>query len=110
MTHVTIGHDYLCAQPQLPFAPDVFLVRNALHNQPDKYAAIFLGHLRDIATESTKLLIVDFVVDYACAVPEPSEYATPGDPSPTAPLPLLPNYGAAGVYPYNMDMAVRSMY
>ena len=107
---IILGTDFLCPQPQLPSTPDIFLIGHALHNQPDKYANMLLSHLRKIATKSTKLIIIDFFIDHACVVPENSEYAVPGGPSPIAPTPLLPNYGAAAAYPYYMDMVVCDAY
>ncbi|KAI0087146.1 O-methyltransferase [Irpex rosettiformis] len=103
-----LGLDFLHPQPKLPYTPDVFFLRYILHNQPDNYATMLLGHLRKVATEYTKLIIIDFVVEYVCPVPEDSEDAIPGDPSPAAPSPLLTNFGVAGAYPYNMDMVMLS--
>lgn len=101
-----IGVDFLVTQPQLPFKPDIFLLRYILHDHSDKYASILLKHLRAAAEAHTKLAIIDFVVDYACSIPEGSDFVIPGGSTSTAPQPLLPNYGVAGAYPYNMDMMV----
>ncbi|KAI0087145.1 O-methyltransferase [Irpex rosettiformis] len=102
--------DFLSCQPPLPSAPDVFLLRYILHDQSDKYASILLKHLRNVAKKCTKLIVIDFVVDYTCDIPENSEYAIPGDPSPVAPSPLLPNFGVAGALPYDMDMVMLNFF
>ena len=104
------GADFLSPQPAFPARPDIFLLRYILHDQSDKYATILLRHLRDAAKDTTKLIIIDFVVDYACPIPEGLEYSIPGDPAPVAPPPLLPNFGVAGAQPYDMDMVVRYAY
>ena len=104
------GVDFLSPQPQLPSIPDVFFVRCVLHNQPDKYAVILLKHLRKVAGASTKLVIMDFIVQYACPVESGNpEYTVPGDTLPVAPYPLLPNFGVAEAYPYDADMVVRTV-
>lgn len=100
------GIDFLASQPQLPSKPDIFLLRYILHDHSDKYASILLKHLRAAAEAHTKLTIIDFVVDYTCSIPEGSDFVIPGGSTSTAPQPLLPNYGVAGAYPYNMDMMV----
>lgn len=51
---------------------------------------------------------MDFIVEYACPTSGTPECATPGDPAPIAPPPLLPDFGVAGAYSYNMDMVVSS--
>ncbi|KAI0821463.1 S-adenosyl-L-methionine-dependent methyltransferase [Irpex lacteus] len=110
LMHQTMsGLDYLSPQPQLPSPPDVFLLRYILHNQPDKYAVMLLKHLREAAGASTKLIILDFIVAYACPVSgEAGYYTMPGDIPAIAPFPLLPNFGVAGAYPYNTDMVMLS--
>ncbi|KAI0085840.1 S-adenosyl-L-methionine-dependent methyltransferase [Irpex rosettiformis] len=103
-----IATDYLCPQPQLPTVPDILLLRFILHNLSDKYATILLKHLRAIAKSSTKLIVVDYVVEHACLTPRnldsESQDTIPGAAAPAAPSPLLPNYGLAGALTYQMDM------
>ncbi|KAI0821462.1 O-methyltransferase [Irpex lacteus] len=65
-------------------------------------------HLRKVADTTKKLVIMDFIVEYACPTSGTPEYATPGDPAPIAPPPLLPNFGVAGAYSYNIDMVMLS--
>lgn len=86
----------------------VFLLRLILHDWSDKYAEIILKKLREAATPMTKLLIVDAIVDHACASAD--AYADiPGAASPPAPSPLLPNFGFASIPIYFQDMQVRQL-
>ncbi|KAI0825595.1 S-adenosyl-L-methionine-dependent methyltransferase [Irpex lacteus] len=101
-----IAADYLLPQPQLPAKPDIFLLRYILHNLSDKYATVLLKHLSDAAQPSTKLIVIDYVVEHACATSYHS--SIPGAAAPSAPSPLLPNYGVAGALPYRMDMIMLS--
>ena len=83
-------------------------MRYILHNLSDKYATILLTHLHAAAKAATKLIVVDYVVEHACITTQNSESSNtiPGAAAPTAPPPLLPNYGVAGALTYQMDMIV----
>ena len=96
--------DLFQEQPSLPATPDVFLLRQIVHDWPDKYAINILSHLRKVARQDTKLLIVDCVVDYACDSPLNSI------PSSALPAPLLPNLGGANRLTYSVDVVVSSYY
>ncbi|EJD01727.1 S-adenosyl-L-methionine-dependent methyltransferase [Fomitiporia mediterranea MF3/22] len=90
-----IGMDFFEAQPKLPGDPSVFLLRNIIHDWSDLYCVKLLRRLREAATPTTKLVIVDAVLEYACGS---------GDNKP--PAPLLGNLGGANVLPYSMDLAM----
>ncbi|KAI0085832.1 S-adenosyl-L-methionine-dependent methyltransferase [Irpex rosettiformis] len=107
-----IPTDYLSPQPPLPATPDIFVLRHILHNLSDKYASILLKHLRTASGPHTKLVVIDYVVEHPCLTPQNSnckpQDAIPGATAPTAPSPLLPNFGVAAALPYHMDMIMLS--
>lgn len=78
-----------------------------LHDWSDKYSRKILTLLREVATPSTRLLVLDNIVAYACSDPSVDK---DGDGSAVsyreAPSPLLPNFGAANHMGYTIDMAV----
>ncbi|KAI5116033.1 hypothetical protein M0805_002088 [Coniferiporia weirii] len=90
-----ITADYFEPQPVLPGTPDIFMMRMIIHDWSDKYAIRLLRRLREAAGPSTKLIIIDSVLDYACE--NPNDAARP-------PRPLLPNMGAANIMPYAVDL------
>lgn len=101
--------NYLEPQPDLPVAPNIFLLRMVIHDLSDKYATILLKHLRKAAQPHTKLLVVDLIVEYACEVSQIGFQVDGYEPS-TAPSPLLSNFGAAATLPYDFDIVVRSSF
>ncbi|KAI5117485.1 hypothetical protein M0805_009548 [Coniferiporia weirii] len=96
-----IGCNFFDAQPVLPGIPDVFLLRQIVHDWSDKYVTKLLRRLRDAAGPSTKLVIVDSIIDYAC---DTGKY--PLDDGPKAPAPLLSNMGGASLLPYCVDLVI----
>lgn len=98
--------DYLEPQPALATGADVFLLRAVIHDLSDKYATKLLTNLRQAATANTKLIVIDNIVEYACPVPQDPDFLVPGYEPATAPAPLLPNFGAARVFQYNLDINV----
>ncbi|EJC99901.1 S-adenosyl-L-methionine-dependent methyltransferase [Fomitiporia mediterranea MF3/22] len=102
-THVSNGHvhfigtDFFEAQPSLPGTVSVFLLRMIIHDWSDKYAVMILRHLRAVAGPSTRLVIIDSILDYVCGS---------GVEINRVPAPLLPNMGGANVLPYSADLAV----
>ena len=95
-------HNFLTPQPVKD--ADVFLLRNILHDWPDKYCLQILKHLRDVAGPGTQLLVVDNLMPYAAAE---DAQGIPGAERPMVPSPLLPNGGYANVIPYYQDIQVR---
>ena len=99
---ISKASDFFEAQPALPSTPDVFLLRQVIHDWSDKYAIKILKQLRLSAGPHTKLLIIDCVVEHACDTP----HLGPSSSSPSVPAPLLPNLGGANLLTYTVDLAV----
>lgn len=93
-------HDFFAEQPVKN--ADVFLMRNILHDWPDKYCIAILQRLREAAAPSTRLVIVDSLVAYACT--EETVKDIPGAQRPICPEPLLPNEGYASAVSYYEDL------
>lgn len=105
-----IVHDIFKPQPVRDAA--VFFLRAISHDWSDDYCVKFLSHLRAAATPNTQLIVIDNVIPYACAdsgsgpaldIPGASNIR------PTAPPPLLPNFGAGGIMTYLADIAVSAI-
>ena len=98
-------HDFFTPQPVKDAS--VFLLRNIIHDWPDKYCLQILRHLRDAAAPHTRLVIVDSLVSYACE--DDSLKGIPGAERPIPPKPLLPNKGHAATIAYHADIQVRPL-
>lgn len=100
------GHDFFAEQPVKD--ADVFVVRYVTHNWSDKYASRILSRLRDAAQQTTKLVIIDVVVDY---MSRDTGAATgiPGAAKAQAPAPLLPYPDSAAGWTYGMDICMMSL-
>ncbi|KLO09946.1 S-adenosyl-L-methionine-dependent methyltransferase [Schizopora paradoxa] len=59
------GHDFFAEQPIKN--ADVFFMKFILHDWPDEYALNILRKLREAATPTTKLFVLDKVMPYTCA-------------------------------------------
>ncbi|KAH7926922.1 S-adenosyl-L-methionine-dependent methyltransferase [Leucogyrophana mollusca] len=94
------AHDFFEPQP----VPDasVFVLKQITHNWPDSYAIRILKHLRCAALDSTKLVLIDNIIQYSC----PDDTPVKGVPKLSPPSPLLANLGAANITPYNLDLAM----
>lgn len=97
--------DYNFLTPQPVKDADVFLLRNILHDWPDKYCLQILKHLREAASPGTQLLVVDNLMSYAAAE---NTQDIPGANRPAVSSPLLPNGGYANIIPYYQDIQVRA--
>ncbi|KAK0199957.1 S-adenosyl-L-methionine-dependent methyltransferase [Desarmillaria ectypa] len=99
--HVTFQvHDFFESQPIQ--AADVYLVRWIMHDWNDSLCISILKRLREAAGPSTKLLIVDALMSYACR--DSFASGIPGAEKPLPPKPLLENFGHAGVGEYLFDL------
>ncbi|KAJ7279559.1 hypothetical protein C8J57DRAFT_1303660, partial [Mycena rebaudengoi] len=78
----------------------IFLMKQILHDWSDTYASRILVQLRWSAAPSTKLIMFDSILPYACRIEEATGEIM------SAPPPLLSNYGAVNVMGYNADMAM----
>jgi hypothetical protein len=86
----------------------IFLLKEVLHDWSDKYSLKILKQLRDAATPSTKLVILEMIMRHACH-DDAEDIATgvTSSMSLKAPNPLLPNWGAVNDIIYILDMVVR---
>ena len=108
---VTIqAHDFLSPQPVND--ADIFLLRYILHNWPNPKAIEILKRLREAAIPGkTKVLIIDGVVQYACATDQKQIRGADGivfegsDKKSKVPAGLLPNLGRAEGRNYYLDIA-----
>ena len=76
-----------------------------MHDYPDQDCLQILRNLRVAAKPSTKLVIVDNIMAYACE--EPAANEIPGAAITLPSAPLLPNLGEANSAAYLMDVQVH---
>ncbi|KAG6916253.1 hypothetical protein DXG01_007710 [Tephrocybe rancida] len=99
-------HNFFESQP-MDRDVSVFLVKQILHDWADEYCVKFLSQLRAVATEDTKLLLIESLIPYACHDPSgDTEQATASSNFHEAPKPLLANYGAVNELGYDLDFVV----
>ncbi|KAF5346394.1 hypothetical protein D9758_012770 [Tetrapyrgos nigripes] len=99
------GHNFLNPQPIKDAS--IFILKQVLHNWPDKYNVQILRNLREAATPSTTLVIIDKVLPYACRQPADGVLGQiEGDVNDIAPEPLLPNYGPLRDSAYGLDFTM----
>lgn len=79
-----------------------------MHNWGDSYARQILKQLRISAEPSTKLVIMDQIVPYACSSGD-TFADIPGAEVPLPPSPLLANLGVAKIQTPFMDLNVREL-
>ncbi|KAF7349746.1 hypothetical protein MSAN_01701500 [Mycena sanguinolenta] len=84
----------------------VFMLRHIAHDWSDECVVRILCHLRDAAQPTTKLVVIDKILESTARVPDTGEEAIPGSARASAPAPLLPNWGVgkAEVYYYDLMM------
>jgi hypothetical protein len=94
-------HDFF--QPQPIKDASVFMLRFILHDWPNSYAKKILTHLRNVAKPSTKVLLVEQILQYPSHKQEfqfdIQKLGIPEQP----PFPLIAN---AGSLTYSMDLQV----
>ncbi|KAJ6607721.1 O-methyltransferase [Mycena sp. CBHHK59/15] len=100
-------HDFFTPQPVKDAA--VFLLRYIVHDWSDARTVQILKHLRDAATPSTKLVIIEKILPAASSGEGSKALEIPGAARPSAPAPLLPNWGIATAELYYYDMTVHNM-
>ena len=99
------AHDFFTPQPVTDAS--VFVVRQVLHDWPDKQCLEILRQLRGAATPNTRLMIIDNLMSYACV--EEELRTIPGAMRDLPPAPLLPNGGHSSTFAYTEDMLVCSV-
>ncbi|KAJ7617126.1 S-adenosyl-L-methionine-dependent methyltransferase [Roridomyces roridus] len=104
------AHNFFTPQPITDAS--IFLLRYILHNWADEKAVLILQHLRAAAQPTTRLIVVDMILAYACppsaAESGPETYAVEGTTRPSAPSPLLANWGPASSFAYTLDLCTYS--
>ncbi|KAF7349735.1 hypothetical protein MSAN_01700300 [Mycena sanguinolenta] len=96
--------------PQPILNADVFMLRYIVHNWSDEHFVKILRHLRDAAQPTTKLLVIDKILVSAARVPDSGEEAIPGSARPSAPAPLLPNWGVGKAEVYYVDVLMHCIF
>ncbi|KLO05417.1 S-adenosyl-L-methionine-dependent methyltransferase [Schizopora paradoxa] len=105
-----VDHDFFKPQPSITGDgyPTVFLLRMIMHNWADEHAKIILKHIRGAAKDTTKLVIVDGLLETACRTgggSSPTTNKLQGDKKGVKPShPLLSNWGAANGMAYKFDI------
>lgn len=99
------AQDFFSPQPNKDAA--AFLLRNILHDWSDSYCLKILRPLRAAAAPSTRLMIVEHFISYACI--EEQTKTIPGAERPPLPAPLLPNGGNAAITAYLSDIQVLGL-
>ncbi|KAJ7117169.1 O-methyltransferase [Mycena epipterygia] len=94
-------------QPQLVKNAAVFLLRHIIHDYSDPQAISILQRLREAATQTTKLVVLDKIVPSVSA--DDLTQDIPGAARPSAPQPLLPNWGVASAEMYTYDLTMHNM-
>ncbi|VDB83099.1 unnamed protein product [Peniophora sp. CBMAI 1063] len=100
------AHDFFEPQPVEDAA--VFYLRHVCHDWPDSLAVKILRRLREAARPDTKLILHDSIMQHTCV--EGRDGSGIKDLPPTAPEPLLANWGRANSEMYNMDMQMMAVY
>lgn len=107
LSEVTLAaHDFFESQPV--HGPAIFMMRAIIHDWADEYAIKILRQLRDAAGPTTKLIVIDSIMAYACPAPNNTKDIT-GLSGDDFPKPLLPNHGVANALPVLTDMQVRCL-
>lgn len=99
------AHDFLTPQPVEGAA--VYLMRFIIHYWADKESIVILSHLRKVAKEQTKLILVEQLVQPLCPVNQIEEVNVPGATLRgvvVAPEPLLPTGGSPMTYLADLEM------
>ncbi|KLO13187.1 O-methyltransferase [Schizopora paradoxa] len=81
------AHDFF--EPNPIKNPSVFFLKHITHDWSDLYVKKILEQLRDAAGPSTKLVVMDRIIPFACPIPEGHDVSkVPGLLNPSIPWPL----------------------
>ncbi|KAJ7264044.1 O-methyltransferase [Mycena haematopus] len=104
-------HSFLEPQPVKNAA--AFLLRHVLHDWSDPTVIVILTHLRAAALQTTKLVIIENIVETACGGkstnPHVNSIPMLGVQQKQAPPPLLANFGMAGAPLYYYDLTMHDV-
>ncbi|KAL6305483.1 S-adenosyl-L-methionine-dependent methyltransferase [Sparassis latifolia] len=90
-------HDFFTENPVK--GADVYLLRHILHDWEDDRCVDILSALRPALSPHSRVLVVDMVMNTTLGCPE----------IPSAPFPLLANYGISIRYAHESDLVMMSM-
>ncbi|KAJ6474192.1 O-methyltransferase [Mycena sanguinolenta] len=104
-------HNFLEIQPVKNAA--VFLLRHILHDWADPSAIIILTQLRTAALPTTKLVLIEKIMQSACSGesthPHVNNIPILGAPRKPAVAPLLANFGVASALLYYDDLTMNNL-
>lgn len=103
------GHDFFQSQPARDVPVAVFMMRFIIHDWADSYAAKIMRALRDAAAPTTRLMVIERLVPYACPVDEGALGIPGAESTVVVPAPLLPNLGIVSWNCYFGDFQVRTI-
>ncbi|KAJ6586721.1 O-methyltransferase [Mycena sp. CBHHK59/15] len=103
------AHDFFQQQPVKN--ADIFMMRHVIHDWSDERTIVILTRLREAAMPTTRLVIVENIVPLASRGEsgDPNTKAVPGAARPSAPPPLLPNWGVAAASLYYYDVTLHNL-
>ncbi|KAJ7142268.1 O-methyltransferase [Mycena epipterygia] len=99
-------HDFFTPQPVKNAA--VFLLRYIIHDWEDAQAISILQRLREAATPTTKLVLLEKIIPLVSGG-DAVRHDIPGAARPCAPHPLLPNWGVASAEIYTYDLTMHNL-
>ncbi|KAL6302966.1 S-adenosyl-L-methionine-dependent methyltransferase [Sparassis latifolia] len=91
-------HDFFTENPVK--GADVYLLRHILHNWEDDRCVDILSALRPALSPHSRVLVVDMVMNTTLGCPE----------IPSAPFPLLANYGTSIRFAHESDLMMMSLF
>ncbi|KAF9465675.1 S-adenosyl-L-methionine-dependent methyltransferase [Collybia nuda] len=99
------AHDFF--QPQPVKGAAVYFCRFIIQDWPDSECIKILKRIREAAGPSSKLILFEIGIPYACA--DPTRYTADVEQR-SAPYPLIPNLGkGGGMNPTNVDMQMLNL-
>ena len=102
LTDLCTAYDFF--QPQPVKGAAVYFCRFVIQDWPDAECIKILKRIREAASPSSRLILFEVGIPYACA--DPTTYAGEVERR-SAPYPLIPNLGkGGGPNPTNVDMMV----
>lgn len=88
---------------------DFYYIRSILRDWPDEQSLLILSNVRKAMKPSSRLIIHDTVLRQAVRTTPASPSRKDATFQDVAPEPLLPNYGAARIRTYELDMIMMNL-
>ncbi|KDQ16040.1 hypothetical protein BOTBODRAFT_31123 [Botryobasidium botryosum FD-172 SS1] len=98
-------HDFFNPQPVKDAT--VYFLRCIIHNLSDENAGRLLRRVRDACSPTSKLILADYLIPFACPTPPDSKTASLVN-TPDVPAPLLNNMGKS--MGYLLDLAMMALF